>query len=300
MALRVLILAGILLASRAFEMEEELFEDEELMDDEEDMLERYETRSPAPNVCNGGSALLNMDTSFEPCRYKDKNDDGRVLKWMSPVGGKGVCNYTFSSQAPGFLKGIYNRLALEEGDKLAYIGAFGDRYEVTNDDKGTKFRWATTFGRLEYSSNVERNRPMAFLYTAQPRGSNCQKVIYAPAGSNGRITSPMFDSRNRKTRAKTMCQWWIKAPEGKKITLNFNAFEFGERSDDGSCKYTDYIGIDKSGDPWYMTNSQKICGDEVPEEGGDIVSDDNKINVLMYGKKGGDDKGFCLTYKVSA
>jgi len=290
-------LLSILLAAFMGALGEDLsYEEMALLAEDEEAEDRsvfYTKRGPTPNTCDGGSCLLNIEESFEPCRMTEKNG-GTALVWKSPVGGAGNCSYTYTSEAPGFLKGIYVRLNLEDSDSLKFTGAFGDEYIITNDqlEKSNKFRWPTTYGKLEYSSTVSRNKPVAFVYVAQPQSNMCQRVIEAPANSSGRLTSPRFD-KGQGYRAKSMCQWWIRAPEGYKITLKFNSFNVGN-NDYGSCMYSDYVGVDKSGDPHYVNSPAKMCGTTLPEN---VDSDANKINVLFNGKDGGNG-GFCFTYHV--
>jgi len=282
---------SLLLLSAAFEFED--IDDFDALDGERALgepLSAQVVRAPTPNTCDGGSPLfLYDDATFDPCRIVEKND-GKFVMLKSPVRNAGECSLTVTSQAPGFIRGKVGKAALGAADTLTYKGIFGDVITITNEDAGNKFILPSTFGTVTYSSGDDRPG-MAFQLGAGPRSNKCQRVITAPAGSRGRLTVPGFDAR-RQYKAGTMCQWWITAPEGKKITLDFNAFDFGDDVTD--CVDTDYIGVDTSGDKTFESASaRKICGNTIPA---DIVSDENKINVVANGERGG--VGFCLNYIV--
>jgi len=282
---------SLLLLSAAFEFED--IDDFDALDGERALgepLSAAVVRAPTPNSCDGGSPLFLYNVGdFDPCRIVEKND-GKDVVLKSPENNAGTCSLSFTSEAPGFIRGKIGRAALGAADTLTYKGIFGDVITITNDNAGEKFILPSTFGTVAYSSADERSG-MAFAMGAAPRSNKCQRVITAPAGSRGRLTVPGFDAR-RQYKAGTMCQWWITAPEGKKITLDFNAFEFGDDVTD--CVDTDYIGVDTSGDKTFESASaRKICGNTIPA---DIVSDENKINVVANGERGG--VGFCLNYIV--
>jgi len=282
---------SLLLLSAAFEFED--IDDFDALDGERALgepLSAVVARAPTPNSCDGGSPLFLYEVgSFAPCRIAEKNDGKRVVL-KSPVGNDGTCSLSFTSEAPGFIRGKVGKAALGAADTLTYKGIFGDVKTITNEDEGNTFILPSTFGTVSYASTDERNE-MAFKMEASPMSNICQRVITAPAGSRGRLTVPGFDAR-RQYKAGTMCQWWITAPEGKKITLDFNAFDFGDDVTD--CVDTDYIGVDTSGDKTFESASaRKICGNTIPA---DIVSDENKINVVANGERGG--VGFCLNYIV--
>jgi len=296
--LHVVAAAALLLgAAYALEMEspeaDERMLHEMALAEADDNSDYNPKRAPTPNVCTGGSTLLNYQQDYAPCRSEERSD--AVWVWRSPKNNIGNCTYKFGTDAPGMMRGIYVRVHLAEGESLKFTHAFGDSYTIKSEDQGGKYVYPTTFGSFEYSSNIERQRPAGFVYVAVPRSNWCNRVITAPAGSTGRIESPGF--RMKEYRKNSFCQWWIRAPEGKKITLKFNTFNIGNSTYEEKCQYSDYLGVDKSGDPTYTSDSAyKMCGSDVPEP---VVSDANKMNVLFNGKAGGkDDKAFCFTYHV--
>jgi len=251
-------------------------------------------RAIAPNVCSGGSVALESDDDPAPCVLREGEKNPRALVMMSPRDNAGRCHVNFDSEAPGFIRGKMFRGALSASDSLVYTGAFGEKMTLTQDHVGEKFVLPTTYGSISYEGSTERGqlqRKMErdFGLFVVPVTNHCQKIIDAPAGTGGRLIFPGFDNRNYT--ADTMCQWWIRAPVGKKIVLQFNAFNVG--TDVPNCEGSDYIGVDKAGDPSYQTSPVKFCGDDVPD---DVTSDGNAINVLGYGRNGG--KGFCCTYDV--
>jgi len=286
---------ALVLLAAAYSMEMESPERDMLMLEEIAMSERADynpDRAPEPNVCTGGSTKMDYQEDYAPCQSEEKSN--AVWVWRSPSNNAGNCSYKFGTEAPGMMRGIYVRVHLEEGESLKFTHAFGDSYEITSSDQGGKYVYPTTFGTFAYSSSIERRNPKGFVYVAVPRSNHCQRVIEAPAGSSGRIESPGF--RSMKYRKETFCQWWIRAPEGKKVTLQFNTFNVGNSTYEEKCQYSDYLGVDTSGDPSYTSDSAfKLCGETLPDS---AESDDNKVNVLFNGKTGGNDKGFCFTYHV--
>jgi len=297
----VLLLIAVAAAAADFAEDFDV-EDELGLPQNEDEVEAYFTRSfraamsaAAPNVCTGGSVALESNDPA-PCIVTDgkKNKMAKILK--SPADNSGTCNVEFDSEAPGYMRAKMFKSALSDSDVLEYTGAFGDKIRLTKDDVDKKLVLPTTFGSIKYvgssgRSMAERKKKPArdFMLFALPMSNNCQRTIDAPAGTGGRLIFPGFDTRNYT--ADTMCQWWIKAPEGQKIVLKFNSFNVG--SDVTDCEGSDYIGVDKAGDPTYETSPVKFCGNTIPE---DVTSDANLINVLGFGRAGG--RGFCCTYDV--
>jgi len=296
------VLLVLAVAVAAADFAEDFGVEEELgLPENEDEMDAYFTRSfraamsaKAPNVCTGGSVALDSNDPA-PCTVTDgkKNKMAKILR--SPADNSGTCNVEFDSEAPGYMKAKMFQAALSDSDVLEYTGAFGDKIRLTKADVGKKLVLGTTYGSIKYVGSSERSmaeRKKAardFQLFALPMSNNCQRVIDAPAGTGGRLIFPGFDRRNYT--AGTMCQWWIRAPEGKKVVLKFNSFNVG--SDVTDCEGSDYVGVDKAGDPMYEESPVRFCGNTIPE---DVTSDANMINVLGFGRAGG--RGFCCTYDV--
>jgi len=293
-----LLLLGLAAVAAASLMQDEL---DHLEDEfEAESLYSRAFRSPsgralAPNVCDGGSLTLESDDDPAPCELKPGNNNANALVMMSPKNNTGQCNVHFESEAPGFIRGKMFNGALSASDELVVTSAFGEQMRLTQADVGKMLTLPTTFGSIRYVGSTERSqfqraqKVRDFMMFAAPRRNGCQKVIDAPAGTGGRLIFPGFDSRNYT--AGTLCQWWIRAPQDKKIVLKFNSFNVG--NSDSNCENSDYIGVDKAGDPNYETSPVKFCGDVIPD---DVTSDGNAINVLAFGRNGG--RGFCCTYDV--
>ncbi|XP_018020795.1 cubilin [Hyalella azteca] len=91
----------------------------------------------------------------------------------------------------------------------------------------------------------------------------------------------------------TFCEWWLTAPAGCKIILEFVSFDVGVAGGSSSPKCPgDYLGLSRRGDQLYKKPmARPLCGTSLPRK---IRSVANKLNILLNDRDGGN--GFQLKY----
>ncbi|XP_042887922.1 blastula protease 10-like isoform X2 [Penaeus japonicus] len=106
------------------------------------------------------------------------------------------------------------------------------------------------------------------------RQTNCHRVIeLTEDNASGIIRSPRYP-KNYPWNA--VCEWWIVAPEGKKIQLEFTTISMRDRKCTNS-----YIAVDKSGSAKYFPeNSSLFCA---ADRSASVTSDGNRVNVAFAG-----------------
>ncbi|XP_037776258.1 zinc metalloproteinase nas-38-like [Penaeus monodon] len=117
--------------------------------------------------------------------------------------------------------------------------------------------------------------------------TGCHRVIeLTEDDATGVIQSPRYP---RKYKKNTVCEWWIVAPEGKRIQLDFATI----RLRDKKC-LNSYIAVDKSGSAKYFPdNSALFCA---ADRSANVISDGNQVNVAFAGGKRS--KGFSARYTL--
>ncbi|XP_037776257.1 LOW QUALITY PROTEIN: blastula protease 10-like [Penaeus monodon] len=117
--------------------------------------------------------------------------------------------------------------------------------------------------------------------------TGCHHVIeLTEDDATGVIRSPRYP---RKYKKNTVCEWWIVAPEGKRIQLDFTTIRLREKK----C-LNSYIAVDKSGSAKYFPdNSALFCAADMSAN---VISDGNQVNVAFAGGKRS--KGFSARYTL--
>ncbi|XP_042892898.1 deleted in malignant brain tumors 1 protein-like [Penaeus japonicus] len=120
------------------------------------------------------------------------------------------------------------------------------------------------------------------------RQTNCHRVIeLTDDNASGIIRSPRYP---KKYPRDAVCEWWIVAPEGKKIQLEFTTINMRDRKCTNS-----YIAVDKSGSAKYFPeNSSLFCA---ADRSASVTSDGNRVNVAFAGGRKRS-KGFSARYTL--
>ncbi|XP_042888619.1 blastula protease 10-like isoform X9 [Penaeus japonicus] len=120
------------------------------------------------------------------------------------------------------------------------------------------------------------------------RKSDCHRVIHlADDSATGVIQSPRFPKKFRKN---SVCEWWIVAPKGKRIRLDFPKISLKDRK----C-HKSYIAVDKSSLATYWPeNSLLLCA---AQRSASVVSDGSSMAVAFAGGRKRS-QGFSARYTV--
>jgi len=237
-----------------------------------------------------------LDAETEPamlvegsCAVRQKKNSLVLLHFS-----RGSCNFTLDVKKPSAL--FMKVVKATSTDSLTYEGPISESSIAL--EKGKKMLLESATGRLSFQpqnpSEMATSDTMIFLMPrARSKGKKpCHAIIEAEEGKTGRITFPKFDKDNAY-EAGTFCEWWIEAPEGKKIEMKFNQFDMGTASAD--CQNSDLIAISLSGDKKYGESTKRFCGD-IEDIEKEMTSVANKVNVFGFGRDGG--VGFCFTFNV--
>ncbi|XP_054719322.1 cubilin-like [Uloborus diversus] len=104
-------------------------------------------------------------------------------------------------------------------------------------------------------------------------------------GPTGVITSPNYPNALSGSRD---CFWRLEAPEGRRIKINFNAFNLPRDESTGTCiSYLKHFS-DRS-----RENIPKLCGSTIPDE---IDSSSGNLNVALFHNGFNAGEGFSFTY----
>lgn len=107
-----------------------------------------------------------------------------------------------------------------------------------------------------------------------------------PSHTSGVITSPNYPS---DYPVKAACEWWIQAPAGRQIQVDFSSVTFASRK----CKKS-YIAVDKVGNGYYLrADTMRICR----SGSATVVSDANLMKIAFYGGAKVS-AGFSATYSL--
>ncbi|ROT79818.1 Blastula protease-10 [Penaeus vannamei] len=118
--------------------------------------------------------------------------------------------------------------------------------------------------------------------------TQCHRVIeLSDDSATGVIQSPGFPENYPKN---SVCEWWIVAPEGKRVHLEFTKISIKDRKCLGA-----YIAVDKSGRASYMPeHSSLLCAGMKTSC---LVSEGRTVNVAFAGGSR-TSKGFSARYTV--
>ncbi|XP_069979119.1 uncharacterized protein [Penaeus vannamei] len=145
------------------------------------------------------------------------------------------------------------------------------------------FRFSTEFVTDSSITDVGYNISISWEIT------ECHTVIQlSKKDSRGTISSPNYPSDYPDQAA---CEWWIVAPAGKKVTLQFRDVQVNNPD----CEAF-YIAVDRSGSGNYLPeNSDLICS-EIKKL--TLTSDAETMNVAFYGRAMSN-AGFTARYRMS-
>ncbi|ROT63306.1 putative protein SpAN-like [Penaeus vannamei] len=118
--------------------------------------------------------------------------------------------------------------------------------------------------------------------------TGCHQVIeLSDDSATGVIQSPRFPKKYPKN---SVCEWWIVAPEGKRIQLEFTQISIRDKK----CLNA-YIAVDRSGKASYLRDdSSLLCA---AHKSADVLSDGNTVNVAFAGGRRRS-RGFSARYTV--
>ncbi|KAF2368340.1 CUB domain [Trinorchestia longiramus] len=218
--------------------------------------------------------VFSLETNSGDCLFRSTDSVNKFFllspEYPRPYLNCRKCSLTLHSSEPRYLK-VTPMEGLDFLDKLS-ITAPGDVvYRIFRNDT----RILSANAQILFSSGrSDENSPFSFEVEAVK--SDCHQIIELDEDEKGFITLPSTYP------AQTYCEWWIKAPEGKKVQLEMKeSFSVGTKSNN-TCS-NDKLLINTDGDARYVKKSE-FCGDNVATS---VVSSGAQVNVLFSGHIGG-------------
>ncbi|XP_069979034.1 protein SpAN isoform X3 [Penaeus vannamei] len=206
------------------------------------------------------------------------------VTWLSPHFGyenypnNFMCGLTEHADSPYMTAFKINTLQLQRKKHRQCVDFIGIQIPYSRTLKlcGTKRGTVLVPNRNLNISFVTDNSvtDVGFSISITWRQSKCHRIIeLTDSSAMGIITSPRFPKKYTK---HTVCEWWIVAPEGKRIQLEFTRISLRDRN----C-LNSYIVIDKSGQATYWReNSSLLCA---AHRTATVVSIGRAVNVAFAG-----------------
>ncbi|XP_042884351.1 protein SpAN-like [Penaeus japonicus] len=140
---------------------------------------------------------------------------------------------------------------------------------------------------LEFRTNSAVTAP-GFNITIADKQTSCHmKIVRENLGDTGVIQSPRYPNPHGSNAA---CEWWIVAPNGYKIRLDFIAHSTRWSR---NC-WRNYLVVDQRGTRSYgRENSEIFCGKTTPAP---LTSVANEVDLVYMGKRRS--RGFKIRYTV--
>ncbi|XP_071520526.1 protein SpAN-like [Panulirus ornatus] len=228
----------------------------------------------------------------------ETNDMGDNISWTSPrypasYPGDLRCRITITKTLPTRLMLVFNSVSLPTNcsDSIRITSAHGSVTEVCGTTEGS-LQLPGSYHSAIFTSGSE-NGTQGWAVTFSSMESQCHKVVtLSEAASQGSLKTPNFPKNYPKN---TQCEWWIKAPAGKKVMLRFrilrlatnsyrpNSPEFKRRFYQKMC-HRGYVLVSPTGDPSYPRGgdaSLKLCG--YRENDYNLTSTGSEVSLLFWG-----------------
>ncbi|XP_068201849.1 cubilin-like [Palaemon carinicauda] len=223
---------------------------------------------------------------------KEAGENG-TFHWSSPNFGKtdypndSYCKVSSSSAEPGYATISFNSLHIlceGRGDSVTFKQPYhiddltSKRYcgVMTEANKITSI--LPTYNFFAKFRTDHTGTASGFNVTVSHEKTSCHQIIEAgETGISGIIETPTEPNAG----PAKVCEWWIRAPVGKRIELQFiPTLTESPLCNEGS------ILVDSAGSKYYRRRStDSYCGMSTP---GTLVSKKNYMNVLYYSTNSSD------------
>ncbi|XP_018009262.1 cubilin [Hyalella azteca] len=225
-----------------------------------------------------------------PCTAQKIDEETYHLKspnYPNDYPNKIKCDAKISTAGPRYLVIHPMAIDVQEKDRITLIKPFKHKQWLTSADLGMDIYSPSSGTDIKFRSSV-KNSGKGFDLKITAKKNDCQHICNLQAGQEGHLHQLNY-------KPHTFCEWWLTAPTGCKIILEFDSFDVGTVGGSGSGKCQgDYLGVSRLGDKLYKKNKlRSMCGSSLPKR---VKSDGNKLNILFNGKDGGN--GFKLNYRV--
>ncbi|KAF2368476.1 CUB domain [Trinorchestia longiramus] len=236
-----------------------------------------------------GDIGFNIENA-EPCQAEKLRENVYLFKspgYPNNYPDHTYCEAKISTNGPRYLVFRPRQFDVLEKDHVTIRFPFGGRHRFTVADKRKNIYIPSSRAVIKFRTSA-RNNDKGFNIKIKAKTLRCHQVCDLSSGDSGTLEMQSY-------AAHTFCEWWMEAPEGCTIQLQFLNFNVGQSASPGSNDCPgDYLAVSRRGDKDYdKPKSKSFCGTSVPS---DTSSVENKINVLFNGDDGGE--GFKIDYKV--
>ncbi|XP_047473253.1 blastula protease 10-like isoform X2 [Penaeus chinensis] len=244
------------------------------------------------------SSTTQAPTTLEPAPNCSILSTSAGVTWLSPHFGSEnypnnfTCGLTGHADSPYMTVFKINTLQLQRKKHKRCVDFIEIQIPYSRTIKlcGTKKRSILVPNRNMNISFVTDNSitDVGFSISITWQKSKCHRIIQlTDTSAMGVIENPRFPKKYTKHK---VCEWWIVAPEGKRIQLEFTRISLRDRN----C-LNSYIAIDKSGQATYRReNSTLLCAGQRTAT---AVSTGRVLNVAFAGGRRRS-RGFSAEYTV--
>ncbi|XP_064109321.1 cubilin-like [Macrobrachium nipponense] len=225
------------------------------------------------------------------CRIHFVTDD--VVQWSSPNFGRGEypnnarCKLSLSSRAPGYATFEFSNQGydIKSGDfidfnqpiRMAKLGKVWDGFAAPN----TIVRGdLPTFNfDVEFRSDSTATGA-GFNVTISRKTTDCHLIVNRDGAQTvGTLEAPQEPNYGTGVPNKRSCEWWIRAPEGKRIKLEILNMRITS-SVNSEYEENGVVIVDRLGDKYYPElTSMDFVGSTLPQP---VRSIGNRMNVIFY------------------
>ncbi|XP_064094393.1 blastula protease 10-like [Macrobrachium nipponense] len=219
------------------------------------------------------------------------------IEWQSPLypdlyPNNQQCDLTIAPGVPKLTYVVFNNVDLPTNchDYISINSAFGSTQRICGSRTGMR-RLIGSYHTALFKSDSNTGT-QGWEMSFKQVSSGCHRNIYVSSRSpRGVLTSPSYP---RSHPRYAQCEWWLRAPAGRRIMLTFEVLRlstnayfptrrwFQMRYYQKRCN-RGYILVSTTGDRTYnpRRRSYRICG--YRNDGYRITSSSNRLSLFFYG-----------------
>ncbi|XP_018008166.1 uncharacterized protein LOC108665869 [Hyalella azteca] len=224
------------------------------------------TMSSLIEIINTGTIPL-VSSGKGTCRVISNDYYTYILspRYPSPHPPSSYCYITFNTTEPRFLRFLPVTPNFGWFDYMAISGVYKDKRSINGQSTSQEIIFPSTRVTFEYSAFWLFDQNPFYIYM-EAKNNDCQQLIKLRDGASGELYLPT------SFPTSPYCQWWIRAPAGRRVF--FDVLEFSSGSSDCSRSYAlvNYGGLDFNG-----PSTTRLCGQSVTS----ALSEGNEMNVLV-------------------
>ncbi|XP_042229355.1 protein SpAN-like [Homarus americanus] len=184
------------------------------------------------------------------------------------------CTFNGKTDQPARVVITANTFKLARGDTVQLNYLYGKRRRYAGKTNWT-YSVPSAYNSLVFKTS-RRYKDIGFNITICREQTTCHKVIRAESGSSDTISSPDYNTGTRASA--TQCEWWIMAPEGKTIQLDYLHTRVATTK---RCR-GDYLVLNGAGSKAYPSSNSTIYCNEGNRT---LTFSSNSLFITYHGQR---------------